>query len=194
MCVLSACCCVRSLDEALLLLLLLYLRRPRPLLVRQRDNARYILETPTLTAKAQNKHSRPFSVTPSGRPTIASFLPPLPPSPTRKVSLYLYARRFFKQTPRSRSTLLPPPTRTWTKKVDVWLDRADRFKNGAIQQEAVKTVIRDALLINGLPSPRESDLRLTLQHTSTDNQGLQFDRSKLGVELKHLIRNALLRS
>lgn len=75
----------------------------------------------------------------------------------------------------------------------MWLDQADRFKNGAIPQDAVKMVIRDALLVNGLPSPRESDLRLTLQHTSTDNQGLQFDRSKLGVELKHLIRNALLR-
>lgn len=73
----------------------------------------------------------------------------------------------------------------------MWLDHADRFKNGAIPQEAVKTVIRDALHLNGLPSPRESDVALSLQHTSTDNQGLHFDRSKLGVELKHLIRKAL---
>lgn len=76
-------------------------------------------------------------------------------------------------------------------KVDVWLDNADRFKNGAIPREAVETVIKDALHFNGLPSPRESDIRLSLQHTSTDSQGLHFDRSKLGVELKLLIRNAL---
>lgn len=77
-------------------------------------------------------------------------------------------------------------------KVDVWLDHADRFKNGAIPLEAVKTVTRDALLLNGLPSPRESDARISLQHASIDdNQGLHFDRSKLGVELEHLIRKEL---
>ncbi|CAM9147585.1 unnamed protein product, partial [Pylaiella littoralis] len=90
--------------------------------------------------------------------------------------------------PRPKS---PKPRSAAKEKVDVWLDRADRFKNGAIPREAVKTVIRDALLLNGLPSPRESDVRLSLQHTSTDSQGLHFDRRKLGVELKHLIRNSL---
>ncbi|CBJ49003.1 hypothetical protein Esi_0115_0046 [Ectocarpus siliculosus] len=86
----------------------------------------------------------------------------------------------------------PPKPRSAAKeKVDVWLDHADRFKNGAIPREAVKTVIRDALLLNGLPSPRESDAKISLQHASTDDQGLRFDRSKLGVELEHLIRREL---
>lgn len=74
----------------------------------------------------------------------------------------------------------------------MWLDHADRFKNGAIPLEAVKAVTRDALLLNGLPSPRESDARISLQHASIEDQGLQFDRSKLGVELEHLIRKELL--
>lgn len=74
----------------------------------------------------------------------------------------------------------------------MWLDHADRFKNGAIPLEVVKAVTRDALLLNGLPSPREYDARISLQHASIEDQGLQFDRSKLGVELEHLIRKELL--
>lgn len=91
----------------------------------------------------------------------------------------------------------PPPrppalTINGRDQVDVSLDHADRFKNGAIPREAVETVTRDALLLNGLPSPRESDARISLQHASIDDQGLHFDRSKLGVGLEHLIRKQLL--
>lgn len=76
-------------------------------------------------------------------------------------------------------------------KVDVWLNQADRFKNGAIPRDAVGKVIRDAHILNGLPSPRESEARISLQHASIDNQGLRFDRGKLAVELERLIRKEL---
>ncbi|CAM9824119.1 unnamed protein product, partial [Ectocarpus fasciculatus] len=95
------------------------------------------------------------------------------------------------QLERSAAHRLEERVKETSSKVDVWLDHADRFKNGAIPREAVKTVIRDALLLNGLPSPRESDAKISLQHASTDDQGLRFDRSKLGVELEHLIRKEL---
>lgn len=104
-----------------------------------------------------------------------------------------FSRNYFRvRTAFPKHCPLPAhPNNKWTK-VDVWLDHADRFKNGAIPQEAVETVTRDALLLNGLPSPRDSDARISLQHASIDSQGLQFDRSKLGVELEHLIRKELL--
>lgn len=76
-------------------------------------------------------------------------------------------------------------------KVDVWLNQADRLKNGAIPGDAVGKVIREAHILNGLPSPRESDARISLQHASIDNEGLHFDRSKLGVELERLLRKEL---
>lgn len=173
----------RWLDEVLLLLL----SHPRPFQVLWLlYNVRHTSETPNLTTSA--KYSSPLSQ-PQRPPYDHLFaltsLPALSRTtnrlvPTNKVISEHYNRPF---------SLLAPNMEQ--KQVDVWLDRADRFKNGAIPREAVKTVIRDALLLNGLPSPRESDVRLSLQHTSTDSQGLHFDRRKLGVELKHLIRNSL---
>lgn len=73
----------------------------------------------------------------------------------------------------------------------MWLDQADRFKNGAIPRKAVKTVVRDALLLNGLPSPRESDVTIFLEHASLGDEGLQFDRGKLELELEKLVRREM---
>ncbi|CAM9761994.1 unnamed protein product, partial [Scytosiphon promiscuus] len=85
----------------------------------------------------------------------------------------------------------PKPRSAAKEKINGWLDNADRFKNGAIPREAVKGVMRDALVLNGLPSPRESDARISLQRASIDDQGLHFDRRKLGIELEQLIRKEL---
>lgn len=73
----------------------------------------------------------------------------------------------------------------------MWLDQADRFKNGAISRPAVRKVIRDAFLHNSLSSPRESDVTLSLEHASRDNNCLQLDRGKVALELHKLIRREL---
>lgn len=73
-----------------------------------------------------------------------------------------------------------------------WLDRADRFKNGFVPREAVTTVMRDAFHFNGLPAPRESDVRTSLSRVSSEAQGLQFDKNKLALELEQMVRKELM--
>lgn len=72
-----------------------------------------------------------------------------------------------------------------------WLEEADRFKNGTISGETVQRVMRDALILNGLPSPRESDVTMSLERASKDSLGLQFDRSKVVQDLEKLVRKGL---
>lgn len=72
------------------------------------------------------------------------------------------------------------------------MDRADRFKNGFVPKEAVATVMRDAFHLNGLPSPRESDIRTSLDRVSGEAQGLHFDRDKLALELGRMVRAELM--
>lgn len=75
--------------------------------------------------------------------------------------------------------------------MNLWLDQADRFKNGAIPLDKVRTIMRDAFQYNGLPSPRESDVRMSLDHAFGDSQGIQLDRGKLGTATKTLVRREL---
>lgn len=49
--------------------------------------------------------------------------------------------------------------------------------------------MRDALLLNGLSSPRESDVQILLKRH--DREGLQFDRGALAIELENLVRQQL---
>lgn len=72
------------------------------------------------------------------------------------------------------------------------MDRADRFKNGFVPREAVATVMRDAFHLNGLPSPRESDVRTSLNRVSSEAEGLQFDKNKLALEVEEMVRTELM--
>ncbi|CAN0110638.1 unnamed protein product, partial [Hapterophycus canaliculatus] len=96
------------------------------------------------------------------------------------------------QLERSAAHRLEERIKETSSKINLWLDNADRFNNGAIPREAVKTVMRDAFVLNGLPSPRESDAKISLQRAFIDEQGLQIDRRRLGIELEHLIRRELI--
>lgn len=75
--------------------------------------------------------------------------------------------------------------------LDTWLDEADRFKNGVLPPDTARTVMRDAFILNGLPSPRDSDVKISLEQASHNRDGLQFDRGKLAMELERLVRREL---
>lgn len=96
--------------------------------------------------------------------------------------------KLLKSTPNSNNKQQKKTTKN---KVNAWLEEADRFKNGALAPDTARGVLRDAFLLNGLPSPRESDVKLSLKHACHDNDGVQFSRGKLALELEKLIRKEL---
>ena len=77
----------------------------------------------------------------------------------------------------------------------MWLEQVDRFNNGAVptNSTAVHALMRDAMVSSGLPSPRESDVKMFLERVVVRDslQDPHIDRRKLGLEMEDLVRREL---